>query len=105
MLILGTLSALGFNVLSSVKIFNMDILSFFDFLTNSVMMPIAAIATCVLVLKVVKIKTIEDEIKTTSKFRRKFVYNFVIKYVAIIFLLVILVTSVLGAFGFKMFQL
>jgi len=45
MLALGTLSALGFNVLSNVKPLNMDFLDFFDFLTNSVMMPLAAMAT------------------------------------------------------------
>ncbi|SER75371.1 sodium-dependent transporter [Lachnobacterium bovis] len=105
MLLLGMLSALGFNVLSAVKIFDMDILSFFDFLTNSVMMPIAAIATCLLVLKVVKIDKIEEEIMETSEFRRRRVYRFVIKYVAIIFLIVILVTSILGAFNVEMFKL
>ena len=48
----------------------MDILDFFDFLTNSVMMPIAAMATCVLILKVTKIEKIDEEIKRTSKFKR-----------------------------------
>ena len=45
MLVLGTLSSLGFNVLSNVTILGMDFLDFFDFLTNSVMMPIAAITS------------------------------------------------------------
>lgn len=96
---LGTLSALGFNVLKNVTILKMDILDFFDFLTNSVMMPIAAMATCVLILKVTKIEKIEEEIKRTSKFKRENIYKFVLRYFAIIFLLIILVSSILNAFG------
>lgn len=96
---LGTLSTLGFNVLKNVTILKMDILDFFDFLTNSVMMPIAAMATCVLILKVTKIEKIEEEIKRTSKFKRENIYKFVLRYFAIIFLLIILVSSILNAFG------
>lgn len=97
--LLGIFSALGFNDLSSIKILNLDILDFFDFLTNSVMMPIGAIATIILILKVVKIEKIEEEVMLTSKFRRKDMYKIVLKYFAIIFLLIILVTSVLNTLG------
>ena len=54
MLALGTLSSLGYGPLAMVKIIGMQFLDFFDFLTNSVMMPIAAIATCLLVSRVSK---------------------------------------------------
>ena len=53
MLLLGTLSCLGYGPLANFKILGMQFLDFFDFITNSVMMPIAAIATCLLVSKVV----------------------------------------------------
>lgn len=53
MLALGTLSSLGYGPLDAVKILGMQFLDFFDFLTNSVMMPIAAIATCLLVSRVI----------------------------------------------------
>lgn len=49
MLALGTLSSLGYGPLGAVKIIGMQFLDFFDFLTNSVMMPIAAITICLLV--------------------------------------------------------
>ena len=42
MITLGSLSALGYGPLAGVKIIGMQFLDFFDFLTNSVMMPIAA---------------------------------------------------------------
>ena len=49
---LGTLSSLGYGPLAGVTVIGMQFLDFFDFLTNSVMMPIAAIATCLLVSRV-----------------------------------------------------
>ena len=51
MVLLGTLSCLGYGPLAGVKIIGMQFLDFFDFLTNSVMMPIAAIATYVRFLR------------------------------------------------------
>ena len=47
MVVLGSLSSLGYSGLSFVRIFGMEILDFFDFLTNSLMMPVAAFATCI----------------------------------------------------------
>ena len=100
MLALGSLSSLGYGPLASVKIIGMQFLDFFDFLTNSVMMPIAAIATCLLVSRVIGLKAIEDEVLLgESKFRRKFVFNFMIKYLCPIFAAIILISSVANAFG------
>ena len=97
---LGTLSSLGFNVLKSVTILGMDFLDFFDFLSNSIMMPIAAIAICVLVLRSVTLKGIEEEVcEGGAKFKRKKIYTFIIKYLSILFLVVILASSVLNVLG------
>ena len=100
MIALGSLSSLGYGPLANVKIIGMQFLDFFDFLTNSVMMPIAAIATCLLVSRVIGLKAIEDEVLLgESKFRRKFVFNFMIKYLCPIFAAIILISSVANAFG------
>ena len=96
---LGTLSCLGFNALSHIAPLGMDILSFFDFMTNSVMMPVAAAAICLLVLKVIGLDNMEAEISSSSKFTRRGVYRFVIRYLAIALLAVILISSILDAFG------
>ena len=53
MLVIGTASSMGYGVWDSVRILGMQFLDFFDFLTNSVMMPIAALATCLLIVRVV----------------------------------------------------
>ena len=99
MVVLGTLSCLGFNILSGVTPLGMDFLSFFDFLTNSVMMPLAAAATCLLVLFVIGLDNMEAEIMRTSAFKRRGIYRFVIKYLSIIMLAAILISSILDALG------
>ena len=97
---LGTLSSLGYGPLGFVKIIGMQFLDFFDFLTNSVMMPIAAIATCLLVSRVIGVKQIEQEVLAgEAKFRRKKIFNFMIRYLCPIFAAIILVSSVANAFG------
>ena len=97
---LGTLSSLGYGPLGFVKIIGMQFLDFFDFLTNSVMMPIAAIATCLLVSRVIGVKKIEQEVLAgEAKFRRKKIFNFMIRYLCPIFAAIILVSSVANAFG------
>ena len=99
-LILGSLSALGYGPLSMVKILGMQLLDFFDFLSNSVMMPIAASATCLLCVYVIGLDKISGEItKNGAKFNRKKTFYFMIKYLCIAFLMVILISSVLNAFG------
>ena len=97
MLGLGTLSCMGYGPLSWVKLIGMQ---FLDFLTNSVMMPIAAIATCLLVSKVVGTKSIEEEVMHgESAFRRKKIFNVMIRYLCPIFATIILISSVANAFG------
>lgn len=100
MVSLGSLSCLGYGPLANVTIIGMQFLDFFDFLTNSVMMPIAAIATCLLVSKVVGTKSIEEEVMHgESAFRRKKIFNVMIRYLCPIFATIILISSVANAFG------
>lgn len=100
MLILGSLSLFGFNILAGVTPLGMDFLDFFDFISNSVMMPIGAMCTCILVLKVVGLPGVEKEVEISSPFRGKKIYAFVLRYLSIFFLGVILVTSILSVLGF-----
>ena len=100
MILLGTLSCLGYGPLVDFKILGMQFLDFFDFMTNSVMMPIAAIATCLLVSKVVGVDKLEKEItKDGQPFRRKKIFCFMIKYLCPFFAAIILISSVANAFG------
>lgn len=100
MVLLGSLSALGYGPLSGVTVIGMQFLDFFDFLTNSVMMPIAAIATCLLVTSVIGVEKIEEEVTQNGQpFRRKKVFNFMIRALCPVFAAIILVSSVANALG------
>ncbi len=100
MLVLGSLSALGYGPLASVTVFGMQFLDFFDFLTNSVMMPIAAIAICLLVSRVIGVDAIEQEVTHGGQpFRRKAVFRFMIRWLCPIFAGIILISSVANALG------
>ena len=100
MVALGTLSSLGYGPLAGVTIIGMQFLDFFDFLTNSVMMPIAAIATCLLVSRVIGVEKIEQEVEVDGQpFRRKRIFAFMIRWLCPIFAAIILASSVANAFG------
>ena len=100
MLVIGTASSMGYGVWDSVRILGMQFLDFFDFLTNSVMMPIAAMLTSLFVSRIVGMKRMEEEIMHgESTFRRKKIFIVMIKYLCPVFALIILISSVANAFG------
>ena len=100
MIALGSLSALGYGPLAGVTVLGMQMLDFFDFLTNSVMMPIAAIAICLLISRVVGVEAIAQEVTAEGKpFRRKKIFCFMIRWLCPIFAAIILASSVANALG------
>ena len=100
MITLGSLSSLGYGPLANVTLLGMQFLDFFDFLTNSVMMPIAAISICLLVSRVAGIAAIEQEVcHGEERFRRKRVFTLMIRYLCPLFAAIILISSVANAFG------
>lgn len=100
-ILLGIPSAWGFGFWGNIQILGMDFLSFFDFLANSILMPIVALATCILIGWVVKTEPIEQEItKNGEKFKRRGIFRVMVRYVAPVFLVMILVFYTLAQFGF-----
>ena len=78
----------------------MSILDIMDFVSNSVLMPIVAFFTCIFVGFIIKPKTLADEVKETDgKFKAEKMFNVIIKWVAPIFLILILGSSVANALG------
>lgn len=97
--ILGAPCSLGFGLLDFIKPLGFSILDFFDFMTNSIMMPISAACTCLLIIKVTGFKTVIDEVEISSKFRRKKAYLFCMKYIVVPGLMIILLSSILSTLG------
>ncbi len=99
-LLMGIPSSLGFGAWDHIKFIGMSILDTFDFLSNSVLMPIAAFFTCVFVGYVIKPKTIIDEVKESDgTFKSEKLFTIMIKWIAPIFLIAILASSVANAMG------
>lgn len=98
-ILMGIPSSLGFNVWSEVKILGLQFLDFFDFISNSVIMPIIAIITCIFVGYFIKPKTIIEEAELGNKPFTSRLFVVIIKYVAPICLVAILVSSILDVFG------
>lgn len=90
---------LGYSVWSGFTIGGMTILDMMDFITNSVLMPILALLTCIFVTYVIGLSVIHDEVKISSRFRRQKLYDFMMKYAAPIFTAAVLVSSVLSSLG------
>ena len=98
-LLLGLPSSLGYSVWSDVKILGLQFLDLFDFISNSIMMPILSFATAIMVAYFIKPKTIIDELNIGGKFKSEKLFTAVIRYVAPVCILTILISSILNVFG------
>ncbi len=97
---LGMLSCLGYGPLDAIQPLGMAFLDFFDFITNSVMMPLVALITCVLIGYVVKTRYVVEEVESSGcEFRTKSLYHVMVRYVCPVFMVLILAVGVAGAFG------
>lgn len=100
LLALGSLSCLGFGPLSHITPLGLSFLDFFDFITNSILMPIVAFITCILIGHVVGTKYIEDEVeKSGHVFGRKKIYRVTMRWIAPVILAVILLGELAKYFG------
>lgn len=98
-LVAGVFVCLGYNQLYfEFKLPNgatAQILDIMDYISNNLLMPIVAIATCILVGWIIKPKTvIEEAEKNGEKFGRRTLFIVMIKYIAPVMLFVLLLKSV-----------
>ena len=95
---IGVLICLGYNVLyfecPMPNGGTRQLLDLFDYFSNSILMPVVAISTCILVGWILKPKTIIDEAtKNGEKFGRKGLYIVMIKFIAPVLLFALLLGS------------
>ena len=99
-LVMGVPSSLGFGPLNFISWMGMSVLDIMDFVSNSVLMPIVAFFTCIFIGFVIKPSTIADEVKVTDgTFKGEKLFAVMIKWIAPIFLVLILLSSVASALG------
>ena len=106
-LVLGILVCLGYNVLYFEAVLpntpagkNAQILDVMDYISNYILMPVVAIATCLFVGWVVKPQTVIDEVTLGGfKFGREKLYVVMVKYITPV-LLSLLLLQALGILKF-----
>jgi NSS family neurotransmitter:Na+ symporter len=97
-LFFATFSALGYGAWGDIRIFGMQFLDFFDFVTNSALMPIVAAVTCVFVGWVIGPKAIVDECEAEGcAMKAKTFYSFMVRYLAPALMVALLVSEVCRA--------
>ena len=85
---------LGYNVLDFVAIAGYNIFGMLDFFANSLLLPVVAILTCLLIGWIVKPKVVIDEIEDGGHvFKMKKVYLFVLKFFAPVAITLILLSN------------
>ena len=97
--IMAAIVNLGYNELLSVDLMyslfgigeyqDSQLLDFFDFLSNTIMMPIVALLTCIFVGWIIKPQTIIAEVKQSSAFKMQKLFVVMIKYIAPVFVVFI----------------
>jgi len=98
-LVIGVIVCLGYNLLYfELKLPNSEspgqILDVLDYISNYLMMPIIALATCILIGWVLKPDSVIEEVtKNGEPFRRKKLYTIMTRYISPIFIIVILLFS------------
>ncbi|WP_373164023.1 sodium-dependent transporter [Agathobaculum sp. Marseille-P7918] len=93
-LLFGVPSCLGYGPWAGVTVIGMQFLDFFDFISNSVLMPIVAFLTCILIGHVVGTKVIADEVKEgAGSFHREALHRVMVRWIAPVLLVLILATE------------
>ena len=103
LVLLGIVSVMGFGPwMTNIGAFDQGAgwLGIFDTVTNSILMPVIAILTCVFVGYVIKVHVITDEVEAEGNaFVSKRVFEYMIKYICPICLAAILIFGLLDMFG------
>ena len=98
---LGIPSSLGNGLWSGVRPFGLSLLDFFDFVGNNILMPIVALLTCLFVGYVLGPQVLVEEARL--KKREAAMFTLIVRYVAPVFIVLILVSSLLDALRISSF--
>ncbi|WP_212505731.1 sodium-dependent transporter [Anaerotalea alkaliphila] len=98
-ILMGVPSSLGNGIWSHITIFDLAILDFFDFVTNAVLMPVGALFMCIFIGYILKTDEIAEEANESSTIQTKRFYTVMVRYVAPVFIIAVLLSSVLATFG------
>ena len=93
--LLGVPSSLGNGAWRHIQPFGLSLLDFFDFVGNNILMPIVSLLTCLFVGYVLGPQVLVEEARLQK--REAVLFRVVIRYVAPLFIVLILISSLLDA--------
>ncbi len=97
---LAAFSALGYGPWSGITLFGLPFLDFFDFITNSALMPLVALGSCLFVSFAISPEAIEMEIlRSDPRFAARLLYRVMVRFVAPILIVAVLVSEICRALG------
>lgn len=102
LILLGMVSVLGFGPwMTNIPALDQGAgwLGIFDSITNTFMMPLAAVLTCIFIGYIVKVAYIDQEVEINGKFKSKKIFHLMIKHLCPVFLLCMLAVSIGDLFG------
>ena len=97
---LGVPCSLGFGIWDCISVAGMSILDLFDFTAGTVLCPLSAFLTCLLIGRVIGIDKIVEEIKISSALRHENIFRICISWLAPVILFIVFASSVAAGLGF-----
>ncbi len=94
--ILGLPSVLGYSVWSGFRPFGMAVLDFMDYVGNSVITPLVALVSCIFIGWIVGPRVLSKEIEESGTFKRRRSFEFIVKWIAPIFITAVFIGTLLG---------
>lgn len=92
-IIAGVCVSLGYGPLDFIVLDGKNLLDLFDYVSNTLLMPIVAILCCILVGHIIGTKVIQDEVQHEYQFFGNYIYPLMIKWVCPILVAIIFISS------------
>ncbi len=94
--LLGLPSALGYSIWSDLRPFGMAILDFMDHVGNSIITPLVALISCIFIGWIVGPNVLSDEIGQSGEFKRRRSFEFIVRWIAPVFITAVFIGTFLG---------
>ena len=92
-IIAGVCVSLGYGPLDFIVLDGKNLLDLFDYVSNTLLMPIVSILCCILVGHIIGTKVIQDEVQHEYQFFGNYIYPLMIKWVCPILVAIIFISS------------
>lgn len=100
--LLGLPATLGYSTLEHVRIWDMDLLDTYDFITNNMVLPITGLFTCLFAAYVWQVNNVKEEINNPEgKIKFGSLYGILMKVIIPIALCFIMIMNLIEKFGAK----